>query len=151
MGSFELGTDGPGAIVVGVDGSPTSLRAAAYAAGLARRQRTKLIVVYARTSPGTLLALADHSGIAAGVVLQTQDELAEQLRTELVKQSAIWGIDARLVVRQGDPLTVLADVAKETRADAVIVGSSASVGHRIARSLAVRLVRAGRWPVTVVP
>jgi len=55
------------------------------------------------------------------------------------------------VVRQGDPLTVLADVAKETRADAVIVGSSASVGHRIAGSLAVRLVRAGRWPVTVVP
>src|SRR3954451_16226613 len=80
MGSFELGTDGPGAIVVGVDGSPTSLRAAAYAAGLARRQRTKLIAVYARTSPGTLLALADHSGVAAGAVLQTQDELAEHLQ-----------------------------------------------------------------------
>ncbi len=57
---FELGTDGPGAIVVGVDGSPTSLRAAAYAAGLARRQHTKLIAVFVRSSPGTLLMLAHH-------------------------------------------------------------------------------------------
>lgn len=151
MGSFELGTDGPGAIVVGVDGSPTSLRAAAYAAGLARRQHTKLIAVYARTSPATLLTLADHSGMATSAVLQTQDELEVSLRAELARQTEIWGLDARLVVRQGDPLTVLAAVAKETKADALIVGSSASVGHRIAGSLAVRLVRCGRWPVTVVP
>jgi nucleotide-binding universal stress UspA family protein len=148
---FELGTDGPGAIVVGVDGSPTSLRAAAYAAGLARRQRTKLIVVYARTSPTTLFALADHSGLATNAVLQTQDELEIQLRTELERQSEIWGVDARLVVRRGDPYTLLAEVAKETRAEALVVGSSASVGHRITGSLAIRLVKCGRWPVTVVP
>jgi hypothetical protein len=35
-GAFELGTDGPKVILVGVDDSVTSLRAAAYAAGLAR-------------------------------------------------------------------------------------------------------------------
>jgi nucleotide-binding universal stress UspA family protein len=151
MGSFELGTDGPGAIVVGVDGSPTSLRAAAYAAGLARRQHTKLIAVYARTAPAPMLSLADYSGMATNAVLQTQDDLAAQLSAELTRQAEIWGVDARLVVRQGEPLTVLSDVAKETRADAVIVGSSASVGHRIAGSLAVRLVRCARWPVTVVP
>lgn len=151
MGSFELGTDGPGAIVVGVDGSPTSLRAAAYAAGLARRQRTKLIAVYARNSPALLLSLADHSGLATSAILQTQDEIENGLRADLDHQVKAWGLDARLVVRHGDPLTVLAAVAKETKADAVIVGSSASVGHRIAGSLAVKLVRCGRWPVTVVP
>ncbi|SRR6266496_1574015 len=151
MGSFELGTDGPGALVVGVDGSPTSLRAAAYAAGLARRQHTKLIVVYARTSPASLFTMADHSGMATGAVLQSQDEIESLLRAELVRQAEVWGLDASLVVRQGDPLTVLGEVAKETRADAVIVGSSASMGHRIAGSLAIRLVRWGRWPVTVVP
>jgi len=151
MGSFELGTDGPGAIVVGIDGSPTSLRAAAYAAGLARRQHTKLIAVYARTAPAALLVLADHSGMATNAVLETQDELEASLRAELTRQAEEWGVDARLVARQGDPLSVLAEVAKETRADALIVGSSASVGHRIAGSLAIRLVRCGRWPVTVVP
>jgi nucleotide-binding universal stress UspA family protein len=147
MGSFELGTDGPGAIVVGVDGSPTAMRAAAYAAGLARRQGTRLIAVYARAYPAAILTMADHSGLAMNAVLETQDELEKQLREEL----ASWRVDAELVVRNGDPLTILSEVAKETRADAVIVGSSASVGHRIAGSLAVRLVRCGRWPVTVVP
>ena len=48
---FELGTDGPGAILAGVDGGEPSLRAAAYAAGLARRQRVPLVVVYARAFP----------------------------------------------------------------------------------------------------
>lgn len=148
---FELGTDGPGAIVVGVDGSPTSLRAAAYAAGLARRQRTRLIAVYARTSPAVLLSLADHSGMATNAILETQDEIEKQLMTEIDRHVKQWGLDATLVVRRGEPLAVLGQVAKETRADAVIVGSSASVGHRIAGSLAVRLVRCGRWPVTVVP
>src|SRR4051794_3049894 len=106
MGAFELGTDGPGAIVVGVDGTPTSLRAAAYAAGLARRQRTKLIAVYARTAPMSLLALADHGGLATGAVLETQDELEAQLGAEFHKQATIWGVDATLVVRRGDPLSV---------------------------------------------
>jgi len=141
MGSFELGTDGPGAIVVGVDGSPTSMRAAAYAAGLARRQHTRLIAVYARSTPTTLITLADHSGMAMNA------DLVRQLRSEI----DAWGADTELIVRQGDPLSVLSEVAKQTRADAVIVGSSASVGHRIAGSLAIRLVRCGKWPVTVVP
>jgi nucleotide-binding universal stress UspA family protein len=151
MGSFELGTDGPGAIVVGVDGSPTSLRAVAYAAGLARRQHARLIAVYARTGPAGLLTLADHTGVATSAVLATQDELEAQLRAELTRQAHIWEVDAQLVARRGDPLTVLGDVARETRAEAVIVGSSAGLGHRLAGSLATRLIRCARWPVTVVP
>ncbi|WP_041843376.1 universal stress protein [Actinoplanes friuliensis] len=150
MSRFELGTDGPGAIIVGVDGSETSLRAAAYAAGLARRQHTRVIVVYAR-SASSLLTLADHTGLATRAAVETHDAIEEQLRTELAKQARIWGVDASLEVRRGDPLTVLTEVARDVRADAVIVGSSQSRGHRIAGSLAVRLVRCGRWPVTVVP
>ena len=48
---FELGTDGPSLIMVGVDGSRTSLRAAAYAAGLARRQHCRLLAVYVGRGP----------------------------------------------------------------------------------------------------
>jgi nucleotide-binding universal stress UspA family protein len=42
-------------------------------------------------------------------------------------------------------------VAKEICADAIVVGASTKAGHRLIGSLAVRLVRAGKWPVTVVP
>jgi nucleotide-binding universal stress UspA family protein len=37
------------------------------------------------------------------------------------------------------------------RADAIVVGASMKAGHKLVGSLAIRLVRAGKWPVTVVP
>jgi len=148
---FELGTDGPTTLVVGVDGTATSLRAAAYAGGLARRQRAKLIIVYVRKQPPALVAIGDSSGRALRDVFEAQDEVERSLREGLRTQGRLWRIDAQIVVRDGDPLSVLAEVAKEVRADAVIVGASTSAGHRIAGSLAVRLVRLARWPVTVVP
>jgi nucleotide-binding universal stress UspA family protein len=55
------------------------------------------------------------------------------------------------LTRRGDPFTGLAQAADELKADAVVVGSSEKAGHRLIGSVAVRLVKAGRWPVTVVP
>lgn len=147
---FEMGNDGPSAIVVGVDGSENSMRAAFYAAGTARRERTRLVVVYAQETGGGLAALMDASGSARAVALANQQAIEAQLREALQRARADGG-DFELVVRAGDPLNVLSDVAGEVRADQVVVGSSASFGHRIAGSLAIRLVRAARWPVTVVP
>lgn len=57
----------------------------------------------------------------------------------------------QLIVNHGDPWIELNRAATETRADAVVVGASEHAGHRIVGSLATRLVRAGKWPVTVVP
>jgi hypothetical protein len=50
-----------------------------------------------------------------------------------------------------DPDTQLCRIATPVRADGVVVGASTQAGHRLMGSLVVRLVRAGRWPVTVVP
>ena len=55
---FELGTDGPLTIVAGIDGSETSMRAGAYASGLARRQGAKLALVYVQPLPNTANAMA---------------------------------------------------------------------------------------------
>jgi hypothetical protein len=44
--TFELGTDGPTSILVGAADSTTSVRAGWYAAGLARRQRARVVAVY---------------------------------------------------------------------------------------------------------
>lgn len=143
--------DGPRAIVVGVDGSNASLRAAAYAAGLARRQRCRLVAVFVRSLPAVLLPMADAGGSAAATIAQAHDAVERELREAIAERSPVLDLDVRLVVRTGEPYTELIEVARQVHADAVVVGRSTKVLHRIAGSLAVKLVRANRWPVTVVP
>ena len=145
--SFELGTVGPKVIVVGVDGTETSLRAGAYAGGLARREGARLVVVFV-AAPSRFATMS-----AAGLALlyQTTEEMGQQLRATAESRARELGIDLVFVMRRGDPYTEICRVATEVRADAVIVGASMWAGHRFAGSLAVRLVKAGRWPVTVVP
>jgi nucleotide-binding universal stress UspA family protein len=145
---FERGTDGPKVIVVGVDGSDSSLRAASYAAGLARRQHALLAIVYVQP----VMA----AGAALGVpVAETTDEIAQDLvryireATERVKD--IYEVRWEFHTFRGDPYNGLVKAADELKADAVVVGASEKTGHRIVGSVAIRLVKAGRWPVTVVP
>jgi len=149
-GGFEIGHDGPTAVVVGVDGSDPSMRAAAYAAGVCRRQRSRLVAVYVREPAGGLSSMMDSTGQSRAAALQHQDDTERLLRAQLGLAEAA-GIRAELLVRSGDTYQELSSVAHEVRADSVVVGSSTSIGHRIAGSLAVRLVRNARWPVTVVP
>jgi nucleotide-binding universal stress UspA family protein len=146
--SFERGTDGPRVIVVGLDGSETSWHATAYAAGLARRQKALLAVVYIQP----VLTAGSAMGAA---VMDTTGEIAEQLIQEI--REATERLQGTFPVRwefhtfRGDPYNGLVKAADELKADAVVVGSSEQAGHRIVGSVAIRLVKAGRWPVTVVP
>jgi nucleotide-binding universal stress UspA family protein len=138
------------AIVVGVDGSETSLRAAAYAMGSARRRGTRLVVVYARVPAGGLAGFMDSTGASRALAMREQDRIEQMLR-QARTEAADEGVEIELLVRQGDPYQVLSEVADELRADCVVVGSSECLGHRVAGSIAVWLVRGARWPVTVVP
>ena len=153
---FELGTDGPSVIVVGLDGSQfgqegsalegaqTSLHAAAYASGLARRQGARLVAVWVRPRPAVIDSVAETPGKVAGARAGVEDAV----RAAVEAAAAYYEIPtASFVVREGDAFTELTAVADEVRADAVVVGASE---HRLG-SIAVKLVRDGRWPVTVVP
>jgi nucleotide-binding universal stress UspA family protein len=148
-GAFELGTDGPKVILVGVDGSVTSMRAGAYAGGMARRQGARLVVVYVERISGMYGGPSTASVINAE--RQALDEIAADLRKQVEDGTARLGVPVEFIVARGDPYIELRRVADEVRADAVVVGASAQAGHRWIGSLAVRLVKAGRWPVTVVP
>ncbi|MEU6405259.1 universal stress protein [Streptomyces sp. NPDC046985] len=145
---FERGTDGPKVIVAGVDGSDTSMRAAAYAGGLARRQNSLLALVYVQP--------VMTAGTAMGApVAEVTDEIAEglvrQIREAAERLKGIYEVRWEFHTFRGDPYGGLVRAADELRADAVVVGASEQAGHRIVGSVAVRLVKAGRWPVTVVP
>jgi len=147
---FELGTDGPKQILVGVDDSTTSLRAASYAAGLARRQGAGVTVVYV-APVGSMGAATPGGADLAAAQRQATHQIAEDMRRRAVEVSRELGISITFIAAEGDAYTELRRIADEIRADAVVVGASAQAGHRLIGSLAVRLVRAGRWPVTVVP
>ncbi|MFC4052194.1 universal stress protein [Actinomadura syzygii] len=144
---FEYGVDGPKVIVAGVDGSETSLRAGAYAWGLARRNGARLIAVHV-ASVSSLSALTPGG---AAAMRDSADDVAADLRRNLEEAAGRAEVRYEFVTEPGDPYTVLARVADESRADVVVVGASAQAGHRLIGSVAVRLVRTGRWPVTVVP
>jgi nucleotide-binding universal stress UspA family protein len=149
-GEFELGTDGPSAILVGMDDTVTATRALAYAAGLARRQHARLIVIYVESMSGPVAAAPGGAALMAAEAT-AHEEIAASLRERVENAGQELGITVTFVARAGDPFTEIKRVANETRADAIVVGASAKAGHKLVGSLAVRLVRQGKWPVTVVP
>ncbi|MDV9192418.1 universal stress protein [Streptomyces sp. SR27] len=145
---FERGTDGPKVIMAGVDGSASSLRATAYAAGLARRQNALLALVYVQP----VIAAGAAMGVAVGGTTEEIAEgLVEEIRTSAERVKDLWRIRWEFRTFRGDAYAGLVRAAGELKADAVVVGASESAGHRLMGSVAVRLVKAGRWPVTVVP
>jgi nucleotide-binding universal stress UspA family protein len=149
-GVFELGTDGPSVILVGVDDSTTSIRAGWYAAGLARRQRARIVAVF--VAPLATFGSAGPGGAALTVAKEEAFRTtAEDMEQRAHTMASELGISITFRAARGDPYTEILRIADEVRADAIVVGASAHAGHRFVGSLAVRLVRAGKWPVTVVP
>jgi nucleotide-binding universal stress UspA family protein len=149
-GEFELGTDGPNVILVGIDESVTASRAGAYAAGLARRQGARMVAVYVQ-APGTYVITSSAGASVLAAEAGAHQEIAAELSAQADERARELGISMTFVTTQGDPFHEISRIAQETRADAIVVGASLKAGHRLLGSLAVRLVRAGKWPVTVVP
>jgi nucleotide-binding universal stress UspA family protein len=142
---FELGCDGPTTLVVGVDGSDTATRALYYALGLARRQHSSVIAVYATTIP------AGYNAEMGGAPYQASFEVAAELEPRIQALAADYHVKSRFVSVPGDPVTVLIKIAAEHHADGIVLGASTAIGHRLFGSAAVGAVRRCRCPVTVVP
>lgn len=136
------------AILAGVDGSDMAMRAAAFAFGMARRQGGTLIVAFVACPSAVsvlgsaVAAAAEHDGIVT---------LYRELREQIRSSAEELGVPATFVKAYGDPYTTLRDTADHCQVDTVVVGASQKAGHRIAGSVATRLIRASHWPVLVVP
>jgi nucleotide-binding universal stress UspA family protein len=133
-------------VVIGIDGSETSMRAAAYAIGLAARQPAHLVFLHV-----TNTASASMAPQVLPEMLTTGTDAAATLRATL--ETAIDNPDTVWELRHtvGNPFHELTRLADEVAADLVVVGASTQLGHRLVGSLAVHLVKCRRWPVTVVP
>ncbi|MEV6910852.1 universal stress protein [Amycolatopsis sp. NPDC051071] len=136
------------AILVGVDGSDTAMRAAAFAFGMARRESGRLIVTFVvcRTAL-TNLGPAVAATVEHDTTLQVYAELREQIRAAAEELE----VPVSFLKTYGDPYTALRDTADRSQVDTVVVGASQKAGHRFAGSVATKLIKAGHWPVLVVP
>lgn len=156
---FEREPDTSRVLVVGIDGSETSWRALYYAFGLARRQRGAILAVFADPSAATFDGLpttvASRSAAFDGRPdgsRHARDALVAELHDAIYTLSDEYHVAAEFITTKREPVDTLVRLAAERRAEAIVVGASQSLAHKLFGSTAVRTVRRSRCcPVTVVP
>jgi nucleotide-binding universal stress UspA family protein len=145
-----------GSIVCGVDGSADSQAAVAFAADLASRLGTRLVLANVAESAHIPYAAAAPFGggavrMAVTDEIGAQEQAAEQLLEEV---AAAYGLDdAELRVLAGLPGEGLADLADEEDASLIVVGSRGRGAFKAAfpGSVSNSLVGVARCPVVIVP
>jgi nucleotide-binding universal stress UspA family protein len=139
-------------IVVGIDGSEGSDRAANHAAAVARHWKAKLLLVTVVRAPegwwGIGGAPPSPEALSAALVEGQQRILAE---TE--NRLDLEGVDHETVEELGDPVGRLIAVAEANDADLIVVGRrGAGLAERmLLGSVADRLCHLSTRPVVVVP
>jgi nucleotide-binding universal stress UspA family protein len=142
----------PKAIVVGVDGSETSTRAAVIATEIARSRQTKLLLVTVIRPPegwwGIGGAPPTPEALSAALV-----EGQQQVIKETEEQLPLEGMDYETVEELGDPTSRLIAVAEEREAGLIVIGKrGAGLAERVMLgSVADRLCHHSPVPVMVVP
>src|SRR4051794_13876729 len=100
-----------GVVLVGVDGSTASMRAAGYAAGLARRERSRLVVVHV-LSPGPFeWAVTGGGALLADLRADLSRAVADEVRALTDDNPG----PVQFVSRVGRPADCLAAIADEVR------------------------------------
>ena len=147
LSGIEPATILPNCVLVAMDLSRTSLRAADYAAGLARRNGVGVVGVYVRQQ--SALALSAPS---LAVYAQTANtDLAEEAGEYLADSASRLGTACAFTVLEGSPAQAIRRLARDLKVSALVVGASEHRVHRCFGSLAARLARKAPCPVIVVP
>jgi nucleotide-binding universal stress UspA family protein len=144
---FDRGAAEP-VVIVGLDGSPTSWDAFAWAAGEAIRTHRGLIAVYAApmVEPGAEFGMP----IAYDAAEEARDEVVGQLRDEAERRARDLGVQLRFVRELGDAAHALTRVSRSVDAELIVVGRSSKILHHLAGSLGRRLVSRHDAPAIVV-
>jgi nucleotide-binding universal stress UspA family protein len=136
------------AIVVGLDGSPSSWDAFCWAVGEAVRIGAKLVAVYVipfTEAPAAFDVPYDYAGVE-----RARREVVDELRTEATYRAYELGVALSFVTERGDATRVLTEIARGLHANLVVVGRSAKRLHHLAGSLSHRLTSRNDAPVVVV-
>jgi nucleotide-binding universal stress UspA family protein len=140
--------NGPRVIVVGLDGSPTSWDAFAWAAGVAARGNCQLVAVHVMplTEPAAVFGVPfDYPGVETA-----RQGIAADLKDEAEWRAREVGVPVSFVTERGEVTHAVSEVARALHAELVVVGRSAKMLHRLAGSLSHRLTCRNDAPVVVV-
>ena len=134
---IEHGTLSQYAVLVAVDGSRNSLRAADYAVGLACRTGSAVVGVYVcRVTP---LAIGTP---AVWVYAETaQEQVADEAMEYIAVRAKEVGAPYGFVVLNGSPSRQIRHLAGQLQASALVVGAPQQLAHRVCGSLAARSIR----------
>lgn len=142
----------PTTIVVGVDGSEESRRAAEHGAAIARHWAARLLIVTVVRTPegwwGIGGAPPSPEALSTALV-EGQQRILEAIEEHLDLE----GVDYDTVQELGDPVSRLLAVCETNEADLLVVGRrGAGIAERvILGSVADRLTHLAPCPVLVVP
>lgn len=139
-------------VVVGVDGSDGSRRAAEHAAAIARHWGARLLLVTVVRTPEGWWGIggAPPSPEALSAALSAGQQ---QILTEFEEHLDLEGIEFSALEELGDPVSRLVQVCESNDADLLVIGRrGAGLAERvILGSVADRLCHHSPCPVMVVP
>ena len=137
------------AVVAGIDGSSSAVRAAVWAGteALRRNRPLRLVQVYALPQVRAPIATGPCEQLRAGLAERAEDWLAEA-RTAVLADSP--GLEIATAAREWSPVTAL--LQESQHADLVVLGSRGLGGFTgmLVGSTAVSVVAHARCPVVVV-
>lgn len=139
-------------IVVGVDGSEGSTRAAEYAAAIARHWKAKLYLVTVVRTPegwwGIGGAPPSPEALSAALI-----EGQQKILSDVEEHLELDDIEHETLEELGDPVGRLIDVCETNNADLLVIGRrGAGLAERIILgSVADRLCHLATCPVVVIP
>jgi nucleotide-binding universal stress UspA family protein len=149
MAQTEGGSSWIKRIVVAADGSPASDRGLEQVADLASRLGARVVVVFVRHLPATSLMAP---GMTTAPSVEALDDQESEVRRDVTKLLSGTGVEWELVVRAGTPGDEIVQVADETGADLVVVGSNrhSSLHNLLLGSTAAYLATHSKAPVLVM-
>jgi nucleotide-binding universal stress UspA family protein len=142
----------PDVVVVGVDGSEQSTRAAGVASGLARDADAFLVIVTVVRPPEGWWGIVG-SPPPADALTSSMSKAQQGILDVAVEQVDLEGVRWEATEEIGEPASALADVCRERDADVLVVGRRGAgiVERLVMGSVADRVAHYAPCPVLIVP
>ncbi|HXX39213.1 MAG TPA: universal stress protein [bacterium] len=141
-------------VLVATDGSPHAIRAAVFAARLAREvPGTELVVVSVGHVPALATGGSSRDAIAGlEAVEQGLEQVGRAALDKTTREIEGTGVPVTTAYRTGDPSAEIMKAAQEIGADMIVVGSRGlgQIGGLILGSVSERVLHRAHLPVLVV-